>query len=54
MADVALEAGPWPDHEIYICGSPEMVRATRAAVEGTGAPTALVHVEEFGTEETTT
>lgn len=50
---VALEHGPWPDHEIYICGSPDMVRATRAAVLDTGAPLELVHVEEFGTEETT-
>ena len=51
--DIALQHGPWPDHEFYICGSPDMVRATRTAVLEAGAPPELVHVEEFGTEETT-
>jgi NAD(P)H-flavin reductase len=51
--DVALRAGPWPEQEIYICGSPEMVRGSRAAVAQAGVDPALVHVEEFGSEETT-
>ena len=53
VVDVALRAGPWPEQEIYICGSPEMVRATRSTLAQAGAPAALVHVEEFGNEETT-
>ena len=51
VAPVALHHGPWPDHEVYICGSPEMVRATRALVLEAGAAPDLVHVEEFGSEE---
>ena len=53
MVDVALSTGAWPDHEIYICGSPEMVRGTREAVMQAGATGTLVHVEEFGSQETT-
>jgi NAD(P)H-flavin reductase len=53
VVDVALRAGPWPEQAIYICGSPEMVRGSRAAVMQAGAEPALVHVEEFGSEETT-
>ena len=53
VVDVALRAGPWPEQEIYICGSPEMVRGSRAAVMQAGADPALVHVEEFGSKETT-
>jgi NAD(P)H-flavin reductase/hemoglobin-like flavoprotein len=50
--DVALRHGPWPDHEVYICGSPEMVRATLDTVRQAGTPSQLVHVEQFGSEET--
>jgi len=28
IADVAVRYGTWADHDVYICGSPEMVRAT--------------------------
>lgn len=48
VVDVALSHGPWPDHEVYICGSPEMVQATYAAIERAGTPPQRVHVEEFG------
>jgi NAD(P)H-flavin reductase len=53
VVDVSLRAGPWPDQEIYVCGSPEMVHASRAALVQAGAADALVHVEEFGSRETT-
>jgi NAD(P)H-flavin reductase len=53
VVDVALRAGPWPEQAIYICGSPEMVRGSRSAVTQAGADPALVHVEEFGSQETT-
>jgi NAD(P)H-flavin reductase/hemoglobin-like flavoprotein len=52
VVDVALQHGPWPDHEIYICGSPGMVRATRHAVAQAGTPPDLVHTDELGNEET--
>jgi NAD(P)H-flavin reductase len=52
VVDVAMRHGPWPDHDMYICGSPEMVRATLDAVRQTGTPRHLVHVEQFGSEET--
>jgi NAD(P)H-flavin reductase/hemoglobin-like flavoprotein len=51
--DLALRDGPWPEQEFYICGSPGMVRGSREAVVGAGVDPALVHVEEFGSEETT-
>jgi NAD(P)H-flavin reductase len=50
--EVALREGDWTDHEVYICGSPGMVRGTVAAVRQAGLPPLLVHVEEFGNEET--
>jgi NAD(P)H-flavin reductase/hemoglobin-like flavoprotein len=49
--EVALRQGDWADHEVYICGSPGMVRGTVAAVRQAGLPPLLVHVEEFGNEE---
>ena len=52
VVEVALRQGGWTDHEIYICGSPGMVRGTVAAVREAGLPPLLVHVEEFGNEET--
>jgi NAD(P)H-flavin reductase/hemoglobin-like flavoprotein len=50
--EVALREGPWPEHEVYICGSPEMVRATLSAVQHAGTADHRVHVEQFGSEET--
>jgi NAD(P)H-flavin reductase/hemoglobin-like flavoprotein len=50
--EVAMRHGPWPDHEIYVCGSPTMVRGTLRALEGAGVPTGRVHVDELGSEET--
>lgn len=52
VVDVALRHGPWPDHEVYLCGSPDMVRATLDVLEQAGTPRQLVHVEEFSSEET--
>lgn len=54
VADVMQRDGPLTDLEIYICGSPEMVAATRDAAWRAGAPDHLVHVEHFGNEETGT
>jgi len=49
--EVALRHGPWPDHEIYVCGSPVMVRGTVKALGQAGIPAERVHVDELGYEE---
>ena len=51
VVDVALRHGPWPDHEVYVCGSPGMVRATVGRLLQAGTPRHLVRFEEFGSEE---
>jgi NAD(P)H-flavin reductase len=54
VVEVALRQGPWTDHDVYVCGSPEMVRATVDAMKQAGAPTHRLHIEEFGSKETAT
>ena len=48
VVDVALQHGTWPNEEIYLCGSPEMVAGSRAALRAAGVPGDRVHHEEFG------
>jgi NAD(P)H-flavin reductase len=52
VVEVALRSATWPDHEIFVCGSPEMVRGTVTVLRNAGTPFDRVHVEEFGSEET--
>jgi NAD(P)H-flavin reductase len=52
--DVALREADWRDHEVYVCGSPEMVRATRDRLLAAGIPRDQVHLEAFGNQETAT
>jgi NAD(P)H-flavin reductase/hemoglobin-like flavoprotein len=47
----ALGAGPWPDHEIYVCGSPAMARGSLDALDAAGVPRERVHVDDFEQEE---
>lgn len=47
VVDVALHYGTWPKEEIYVCGSPEMVAGSLAALRGAGVPDERVHFEEF-------
>lgn len=54
VVDVALRHGPWTDHDVYVCGSPEMVRATVDGLSRAGTPAHRLHVEEFGSKETAT
>jgi NAD(P)H-flavin reductase len=54
VVDVALRHGPWTDHDVYVCGSPEMVRASVDALARDGVPANRLHVEEFGSKETAT
>ena len=48
VIDVALQHGTWPNEEIYLCGSPEMITGSRAALRAAGVPDERVHHEEFG------
>ncbi|HEX5117012.1 MAG TPA: globin domain-containing protein [Pseudonocardiaceae bacterium] len=47
VADVALQHGTWPNEEIYLCGSPEMVTNSLAALRSAGVPDERIHHEEF-------
>jgi NAD(P)H-flavin reductase len=38
LMDVVTKFGNWGDRQILICGGPEMVRATKAALIAKGAP----------------
>jgi NAD(P)H-flavin reductase/hemoglobin-like flavoprotein len=51
QAGITTGGGPWPDREIYLCGSPGMVRASLDALRDAGVPRSRVHVESFGDEE---
>jgi len=48
VADAALKRGPWTDHEIYLCGSAEMVSCSLTALVKAGIPEERLHVDEFG------
>lgn len=47
VGEVAARHGPWPDHEVYVCGSPAMVAATRELLQAAGVGPDRVHCEEF-------
>jgi NAD(P)H-flavin reductase/hemoglobin-like flavoprotein len=49
--DVALAEANVADHDVYVCGSPEMVDGSRAALAAAGVPPGSVHHERFGHEE---
>lgn len=51
VGEVAVDADAgrdWAAHEVFVCGSPEMVVATRELLVSVGAPESQVHSEEFG------
>jgi NAD(P)H-flavin reductase/hemoglobin-like flavoprotein len=47
----ALGIGPWPDHDIYVCGSPAMVRGSLDALGAAELPGDRIHAEDFGDQE---
>ncbi|WP_431877897.1 globin domain-containing protein [Amycolatopsis sacchari] len=47
VGEVAVRHGPWPGREIYVCGSPAMVSATRNLLAGAGIAAEHVHWEDF-------
>ncbi|NKQ53604.1 hypothetical protein HFP15_12020 [Amycolatopsis sp. K13G38] len=47
VSEVALRYGPWPAQEVYVCGSPAMVAATRDTLRAAGMGDHRVHYEDF-------
>jgi len=47
VAEVALRHGRWLDHEIYVCGSDDMVAATLQQLIDAGCPPERLHYEGF-------
>lgn len=47
VGEVAMRYGPWRDEEFYVCGSPEMVEATRGLLHTSGVEAERVHWEDF-------
>lgn len=48
VGTVAAAAGDWSSHDVYVCGSPEMVQATTATMIAAGVPEGHLRFEEFG------
>lgn len=47
VGEVARQHGPWPDHEVYVCGSDAMVEATVDELCQAGCPRERIHYEGF-------
>jgi NAD(P)H-flavin reductase len=47
LAEVVARRGPWLRHDVYVSGSPAMIRATVAALEKGGVKGERVHFDEF-------
>jgi NAD(P)H-flavin reductase/hemoglobin-like flavoprotein len=48
LSDVVTRYGNWGDRQILICGSPEMVEATKSALIAKGAPTQRIQHDPLG------
>ena len=48
VGNVAVAAGDWSQHDVFLCGSPEMVQATRSTLIAAGVPERHITFEEFG------
>lgn len=47
VGEIALRYGPWPDQDIYVCGSPTMVAATGEMALAAGIAAERLHFEDF-------
>jgi NAD(P)H-flavin reductase/hemoglobin-like flavoprotein len=47
VVDVALRRGPWPDHDVYVCGSDEMVAASVRQLLQAGCAVGRIRWEGF-------
>jgi NAD(P)H-flavin reductase len=48
VGDVAVAAGDWSEHDVYVCGSPAMVEHTVKALVAAGVQEQRISFEEFG------
>lgn len=47
LADVVTRYGAWPDHEVLVCGSPAMIRATVSRMLVAGTPLDQIRYDPF-------
>lgn len=43
ISDVMAKRGPWQEHDVYVCGPPDMVRATRRRLDELEVPPMRIH-----------
>ncbi len=48
ISEVARRYGPWDDHDAFVAGSPDMIRATLRTFDLMGVPPFHVHYDAFG------
>jgi NAD(P)H-flavin reductase/hemoglobin-like flavoprotein len=48
ISEVVRRYGPWDDHDVFVAGSPEMIRATLRTLDTLGVPPFRVHYDAFG------
>ncbi len=47
VVEAITRAGPWLDHDVVVAGSPDMIRATTAALLVDGTPLDRIHYDPF-------
>ena len=47
VVEAVTRAGPWLEHDVVVAGSPEMIRATTAALLVDGTPLDRIHYDPF-------
>jgi NAD(P)H-flavin reductase len=47
LADVVTRYGAWPDHDVLVCGSPAMIRATVTRMLVAGTPLDHIRYDPF-------
>lgn len=48
IPDIVKRYGPWDDHDVYVAGSPDMIRATLRTLDTLGVPPFRMHYDMFG------
>jgi NAD(P)H-flavin reductase len=47
LAEVVTRYGAWADHDVFVCGSPAMIRATVSRMLVAGTPLDRIHYDPF-------
>ena len=47
LADVVARSGDWSEHEVLVCGSPAMIRATVSRMLVAGTPLERIKYDPF-------